>query len=568
MKLGDAGSATRSVLVDRPAAILPAYLAGTSVALVAQSIPLVGIALAFVALLGTGRIDRFVSTVQSVDVSPTGGMSDAAAERLSDAALALLTPTTVALLLASALGGLVAFLVARAFVGAAQVHTVVAALENERPVVAGVRGAGADGWTFLAFGIVRAIALLTPTAAVAVVAVVAAEGALLPVLALAVLLWLPVTVGVYVLLAFAPQAIVVDGTGVVGGIERGAGFVRRNPGRVGAYFVVVFVLVATAGGAAFAFQVLGVGPLAQVVAAFGLAPTLGVLKTALYLDADEVVVGDTGTVPVESGEAVAAGEDRESLAAVEGEREATWREREQVDERETTGENEPRDERETTWDDGESGDERAARDERTVGDETGALGSIAGALRRGGHELLGFVRSRIGLVVAALGLFAAGVAGGVVVARPYAVPFEGSPATNVFGTFPVDTFVSLTANNWLVSISTAYAGLGFGVPPAVNMLFNGALVGGVVGLGTDPLAVAALVVPHGVIEIPALAISGALGLHLGGAAWSYVRGRTSADDLASELVRTYYALLGLLPLFVVAAFVEAFVTWWVAGLVV
>lgn len=137
----------------------------------------------------------------------------------------------------------------------------------------------------------------------------------------------------------------------------------------------------------------------------------------------------------------------------------------------------------------------------------------------------------------------------------------------MFGRLPIDTFVSLTANNWTVAISTAYAGLGFGVPTAVNLLFNGALVGGIVGLGSDPVVLAALVVPHGVVEIPALSVAAALGLHLGGAAWSYVRGRTSADALAGELVRTYYVLLGLLPLFVVAGFVEAFLTWWVASLV-
>ena len=518
MKLGDAGAATRSVLVDRLTAVLPAYLAGTSVALVAQTVPLVGVALAFVSLLGTGRIDRFVSTVRSVDVSPTGATSDAAASRLADATMALLTPTTVALLVASAVGGLVAFLVARAVVGAAQVHTVVAALRGERPVVAGVRGASADAVSFLALGVLRGLALLAPTVALALVGLAVADSALLPLLALGVLLWLPVTVAIYVVFAFAPQAIVVDDVGVLGGIEHGAGFVRRNPGRVGAYFVVVFLLVATVGGAAFAFQVLGVGPLAQVVGAFALAPTLGVLKTALYLDtADVSVAGASDATGVGVDDATAG--------------------------------------------------ERGWGDEPTTGGEPGVVESVVAAFQRGWNELLAFVRDQAVLVVATLGLFAAGIAGGLAVARPYAMPFPESPTTNVFGAFPLDTFVSLTANNWLVAIATAFAGLGFGVPSAVNMLFNGALVGAVVGLGENPVDVAALVVPHGILEVPALAVSGALGLHLGVSTWSYVRGRASADDLASELVRAFYVLLGLLPVFIVAAFIEAFVTWWVASLV-
>ncbi|MGA9400999.1 stage II sporulation protein M, partial [Haladaptatus sp.] len=74
--------------------------------------------------------------------------------------------------------------------------------------------------------------------------------------------------------------------------------------------------------------------------------------------------------------------------------------------------------------------------------------------------------------------------------------------------------------------------------------------------------------PHGVIEIPGLSVAGALGLHLGGVSLSYVRGRTSVDEFSGELVRAYYVVLGLLPVFIVAAFIEAFVTWWVAAHVV
>ncbi|WP_433631390.1 stage II sporulation protein M [Halomicrococcus sp. NG-SE-24] len=540
MKLGDAARATRSVLVDRPATVLPAFLAGVGVALVAQSVPLVGVALAFAVLLGSGRIDRFLETVRRVDVEPTDGVSDAAASALADAVLALFTPTTVALLLGSAAVGLVAFLVARAFVGAAQVHAVVSALEgatDSRPMAAGVEGASADGWTFLGLGVARALALLAPTVAVGALAAVAANGGGLAaglVLFVAVLAWLPLTFAVYLLFAFAPQAIVVDDAGVVEAVKRATGFVRREPGRVVGYLVVAFGAVVATGAAAVGFQALGVGSLLQVAVAFLVTPALGVLKTALYLDPRDPGPPTAVAGPAERGATGAA----------------------------TDAVREPSN---GAMETGEPVDATVAR--RTPTDGSGR-GSLADAFRRGWRELVGFVAARPGLVAVALGLFAVGVAGGWTAARPYSTPVPGSVSENVFGRFPVDTFVSLTANNWTVAISTAYAGLGFGVPTVVNLLFNGALVGGVVGLGSDPVALAALVVPHGVVEIPALSVAAALGLHLGGAAWSYVRGRTSADALAEELVRTYYALLGLLPLFVVAGFVEAFLTWWVASLVV
>ena len=105
----------------------------------------------------------------------------------------------------------------------------------------------------------------------------------------------------------------------------------------------------------------------------------------------------------------------------------------------------------------------------------------------------------------------------------------------------------------------AYSGLAAGIPAVVSLGFNG-LVIGAVGGAVDPVAFVALVAPHGIVEVPALVIGGAAGLRLGGVAIGALRGRYDDGDVAAAIRRTYLILLGLVPLFVVAAFVEAFLT--------
>jgi uncharacterized membrane protein SpoIIM required for sporulation len=65
--------------------------------------------------------------------------------------------------------------------------------------------------------------------------------------------------------------------------------------------------------------------------------------------------------------------------------------------------------------------------------------------------------------------------------------------------------------------------------------------------------------------VPALAVAGGLGLHLGRVGLRALRGRTDAEAVADELVRAWRVLVGLAFVFVLAAFVEAFITPLVAG---
>lgn len=187
----------------------------------------------------------------------------------------------------------------------------------------------------------------------------------------------------------------------------------------------------------------------------------------------------------------------------------------------------------------------------------------------GGVRAVGrFVRDRPGLHTLSVGLVALGFLGGYWATAGLNVVAGTPPAdyAAVFGPIPVDVFLDIAANNWTVAIDTAFSGLGFGVPAATGLLFNGLLVGAVAHLGYPPRLVVAFLVPHGIVEIPALVVSGALGLDLGGAVWAWARGRADPGDLSEHLVHALRVLAGLLPFFVLAAFVEAFVTPWVAVL--
>jgi uncharacterized membrane protein SpoIIM required for sporulation len=136
----------------------------------------------------------------------------------------------------------------------------------------------------------------------------------------------------------------------------------------------------------------------------------------------------------------------------------------------------------------------------------------------------------------------------------------------VFGTVPVGPFVNISVNNWLVATHAGFSGLFAGVPTVATLLFNGLLVGAVAGV-VEPLLFAALVVPHGIIELPAIAVAGGVGLRLGHVGWGTWRGARPRSALVDEIGRTWRVVVGLAVVFVVAGFVEAFVTPQVAAAV-
>ncbi len=121
--------------------------------------------------------------------------------------------------------------------------------------------------------------------------------------------------------------------------------------------------------------------------------------------------------------------------------------------------------------------------------------------------------------------------------------------------------IKLFANNLEACIFLFLGGASFGIFTIFIMSLNGIVIGAImeiVSKAHSALFVAAAILPHGVFEIPAFIISGALGILL---AQSLIAEWYGEGDSAVEAQR--YArlfVLWVLPLVAIAATVEAFIT--------
>jgi len=125
---------------------------------------------------------------------------------------------------------------------------------------------------------------------------------------------------------------------------------------------------------------------------------------------------------------------------------------------------------------------------------------------------------------------------------------------------------ALLTNNWMAMLfSAAYGFIPFLFLPLLSLLSNGALLGMLGALyqanGLSMWYLLAGILPHGIFEMPALVLSIACGIYL---CRNMCRLVTSSSkripmvELLSDLLRVL--LLVVLPLTVVAAFLECYVT--------
>jgi len=510
--LGAAGRLLR----DRPAAVLPAYLLSIGLAAAARVPLTVGIGVAAASLAATGRLEplaraavefqeaaRESASGTGSDPASMGGVPPETAGEMADAAANAVTPAVVAAIVAGVVGAVIVGLLASALGSAVTYGTVRGGLDGRAPLVAGVRSAGR--WrTFLGLTLVRA--------AVAFVAV-----------------GLPLFVGLT--LAVSPTVIAGGDAASVAAVLVTIALVAAG----GLVVLLAYFLLAFAEPAAI---VDDVGTVDSIRASLGFVRAHPAHALAFAL----VAVG--GYVAVAVAVAVANAAGAGSLGGIvlpllvapllEAGSTALYA--------------------------GEDGPDRV--------DRPGAGVRVRRALRAGWSELARFVRGRPLPVLAALATLAGGIVAGYVTTAPYGVSASGpGNVAGVFGAVPVGPFVTIAANNWLVSAGLAYGGVAFGIPAVSGVLFNGALVGALAGV-FDRTAFLALVAPHGVLELPVIAVAGGLGLHLGGVGWRAVRGRATAAAVAGELERAAQVLVGIGVLLVVAAAIEAFLTPRVAAAIV
>jgi stage II sporulation protein M len=139
--------------------------------------------------------------------------------------------------------------------------------------------------------------------------------------------------------------------------------------------------------------------------------------------------------------------------------------------------------------------------------------------------------------------------------------FEKEVAGQMDGTNPYDMCIKLFANNLQACILLFLGGASFGILTIFIMSLNGIVIGAIMELvhrDHTLLFVAAAILPHGIFEIPAFIIAGALGILL---AQSLIAEWYGGDDTAVDARRFgRLFVLYVLPLVAIAACVEAFIT--------
>ena len=148
---------------------------------------------------------------------------------------------------------------------------------------------------------------------------------------------------------------------------------------------------------------------------------------------------------------------------------------------------------------------------------------------------------------------------GVIYALGY-VPGKINPL--VTGSAPLTVGVYIFFHNWQASLATALSGVWFPAMPFVGLLLNGILVGVVSDLAPNPTMLAAALLPHGMIELPAFVLAGSAGIKLGVV---FLRSfRNPAPEKTGEFHRvarqTLYLIIGLALLFFIAGFIEGNIT--------
>lgn len=126
-----------------------------------------------------------------------------------------------------------------------------------------------------------------------------------------------------------------------------------------------------------------------------------------------------------------------------------------------------------------------------------------------------------------------------------------------------ELFVYIFVRNSLIGLILMVSGIVIGIPTLLILMSNGLIIGAVVGWVIREVgAIVAImsILPHGIIEIPAVVICGAYGLYIGASSMGKLRRRK--DIVLKEIIKRSIGTYIRKPLimFAVAAAVEAYIT--------
>lgn len=131
-----------------------------------------------------------------------------------------------------------------------------------------------------------------------------------------------------------------------------------------------------------------------------------------------------------------------------------------------------------------------------------------------------------------------------------------------------ELFAFIFMNNSLKSFAAMILGIAFGIAPVIFVVLNGTIIGVVVGVISPEFGLyrtAMMLIPHGVLEIPAVLLSCSYGLEIGMHAWKRYRGEDiDLNRVLLEYIRRFAKLP--LPVLLIAALIETYVTPVVAGI--
>ncbi len=154
-----------------------------------------------------------------------------------------------------------------------------------------------------------------------------------------------------------------------------------------------------------------------------------------------------------------------------------------------------------------------------------------------------------------------GAAAGIV---PFSLAAAAGPhhAIGLSGAQSAGVAISIFTNNIRVSLLTFASGIAFGLGSALELAYNGALPGALTGIATSgghAQVIAALLLPHGVLELSCIVVCGAAGMRMG---WTLIEPgpRTRTRALAAEAASASMVALCTAPWLILAGCVEGFVT--------
>ena len=170
------------------------------------------------------------------------------------------------------------------------------------------------------------------------------------------------------------------------------------------------------------------------------------------------------------------------------------------------------------------------------------------------------------LAVALLFVFAL-VAGIIIASRD---PSIGMTLMNIFRetmlggideSNPFALVLAIFLNNLQACILLFLGGASFGILTVFILGSNGFVIGAILELVRQEIGalfVIAAILPHGIFEVPAFLISGTLGLMLARSLWREWHGLEDAAPAATRSGRLFITVV--VPVIVLAAFIEAFIT--------